>query len=334
MGWRARREWLPVDQSLSNRPCAIAGRAPSFLYTLGRLGQIVKTDAAKATEVVLKINKLEGVIFSHILYMNWLQHELTDLEVLTRERVEELRPLYEKSQESAVKIWLGELRNLRSILDFREGEKGVSFKDWCDSNAVCLPCSIPDLVLPVWNDDKAQELAKKYAFGLFCEKDDDGVQKVLTTPKAKELAECYLLEYMFFLFLAYNYLRGCVPAYEEGGKVEEFDPVAPLNCIAQTACTRGWLLGSMGKLDKPVKLSLTQDSRKMLIVAEAITESPKATDSTIKMKIAAKSVAVTLNHEAISGTQQGQWLKAFRSLPEKKQRAYIEQAKQNLLKQK
>lgn len=304
---------------------------------MGRLGRAMYVKIYQDLEPTLetlKTKKVKGMLTSHILWMEWLGDEFEELDVLTSERVEELRPLYKKARKKEVGVWLGELSGLRALIDFREAEDGVTFKEWCESEAACLPCSIPQLVLTVWNDDKAQELAEKYAVGLNGEKDENGISKNLKTPKAKELAEWYLFDFMFGLFLAYHYLRGSTPVFEEGGKIEKFDVIEPLSCIIQTAELRGRLLGSMEKLDRPTKPSLAQDPRKMLIVAEAILESPKASDSTVKMKIAAKSVAITPNNEPISGTQQGKWLEAFRyNLTEEKRQAYFEQAKQNRLKQ-
>lgn len=307
---------------------------------MGRLGRAVMhfvkiSQDLEPTFETLKTKKVKGLLASHAIWMEWLGDEFEEQDVLTRERLGELRPLFQKASERETSVWLGELRSLRALINFSEEEEGVSFKEWCESEAALLPCSIPQLVLPVWNDDKAQELAEKYAVGLNGEKDENGISKILKTPKAKELAEWYLLDFMFGLCLAYHYLRGSRPVFEEGGKIEQFDAVEPLVCIIKTAELRGRLLGSMEKLDRPAKPSLSQDHRKMLIVAEAIAENPKATDSTVKMKIAAKSVVVTPNHEAISGTQQGQWLKAFRDdLSEDKQQALFEEVRQNQLKQK
>lgn len=301
---------------------------------MGRLGLVVLFIPIRNLEAELKTKRHEGGCFSLLLWMAWLYEELQTPDVVARDRLEELRPLYEKAREKEVNAWLGELRTLRDLLEFREGENGVSFKEWCESDAALLPCSIPQLVLTTWNDDKAQKLAEEYAVGLMRERDDDGIQKIVKTPKAKEWAEYFLVAYMFELFLAYHYLRGTPPVYEENGKLEEFDPTEPLGCIIETAESRGMLLGVLDKVDKVARPSLAKSPAKMQIVAEAILENPKASDSTVKMKIAAKSVAITLNHEPISGTQQGKWLEAFRyNLTEEKRQAYFEQAKQNRLKQ-
>lgn len=301
---------------------------------MGRLGLVVLFIPIRNLEAELKTKRHEGGCFSLLLWMAWLYEELQTPDVVARDRLEELRPLYEKAREKEVNAWLGELRTLRDLLEFREGENGVSFKEWCASDAALLPCSIPQLVLTTWNDDKAQKLAEEYAVGLMRERDDDGIQKIVKTPKAKEWAEYFLVAYMFELFLAYHYLRGTPPVYEENGKLEEFDPTEPLGCIIETAESRGMLLGVLDKVDKVARPSLAKSPAKMQIVAEAILENPKASDSTVKMKIAAKSVAITPNHESISGTQQGKWLEAFRyNLTEEKRQAYFEQAKQNRLKQ-
>lgn len=301
---------------------------------MGRLGLVVLFIPIRNLEAELKTKRHEGGCFSLLLWMAWLYEELQTPDVVARDQLEELRPLYEKAREKEVNAWLGELRTLRDLLEFREGENGVSFKEWCESDAALLPCSIPQLVLTTWNDDKAQKLAEEYAVGLMRERDDDGIQKIVKTPKAKEWAEYFLVAYMFELFLAYHYLRGTPPVYEENGKLEEFDPTEPLGCIIETAESRGMLLGVLDKVDKVARPSLAKSPAKMQIVAEAILENPKASDSTVKMKIAAKSVAITPNHEPISGTQQGKWLEAFRyNLTEEKRQAYFEQAKQNRLKQ-
>lgn len=300
---------------------------------MGRLGLVVLFPI-RNVEAELKTERHKGGCFSLLMWMVWLYEELQTPDVVARERLEELRPLYEKAREKEVNAWLGELRTLRDLLEFREGENGVSFKEWCESDAALLPCSIPQLVLTTWNDDKAQKLAEEYAVGLMRERDDDGIQKIVKTPKAKEWAEYFLVAYMFELFLAYHYLRGTPPVYEENGKVEAFEPTDPLGCIIETAENRGMLLGVLDKVDKAARPSLAKSPAKMQIVAEAILENPKATATEIMTQISLKSVAVTPNHKSISATQQRKWLEAFQDLPEEIQQSHFDKVKQNRTKQK
>lgn len=269
---------------------SLAARLLSFLpwggwgATMAETLYIACLDGAR-----IPIDASESGLYGFQLNLVRLENELYSPSRLSQDEANNLREIYARAQDREIQSLLYELEALWECIAI--DSQSVDFRTWALGKTVCLPCLNPDLLMTsdeVLSDgDLAIQLRKLF------EKNLRGLkshvkEETISTPIAKELAKDALMQFMWYLSIAYDKLHGISKV------MTEFDPPDwyaeeskdLIRCVSSMARTIGEIHGYIeyGYKNSGRK-PLTKESENVKLVFQAIEENPRASKQFILSQV-------------------------------------------------